>query len=134
MTIECGLTATLTHRVSDADLAIQWGGQARVLASPCLIGLVERACMRATDHRLASGMVTLGVGFDVKHTAPTPDGWTVIVSCKLEKLDGRQLVYSFSVTDGAGEVSVGTHVRAVVELNRFNERLAQRAASIQSNA
>ena len=45
-----------------------------VLASPALIGRLEEVCVKAADHLLDASETTVGVGFDLVHVAPTPQG------------------------------------------------------------
>ncbi len=65
---------------------------------------------------------------DVSHEAATPPGLTVTVDCKLEQVDGRKLIFSVEAHDGHDIIGRGRHGRAVVRWDRFNQRLAEKAA------
>ncbi len=100
-----------------------------VLASGFMVAIIEWACIRALmPHLDWPEEMTLGTGFELTHSAPTPPGMTVTVSGKLESMEGRKLVFAISVHDGLDEVSRGTHERHVVNSSIFMARAAAKAA------
>ena len=48
---------------------------------------------------------------------------------ELEEIDGRSLLFRVSCHDDAGLIGEGTHKRAIIDVNRFMERVAQKAAA-----
>jgi fluoroacetyl-CoA thioesterase len=105
-------------------------GDVEVLATPVVAALAERAAVAAVAGRLPQGMTSVGISLDVRHTAPTPPGAEVVASATLEAVDGRRLEFSFEVSDPAGPVASGTHVRVIVDREEFaagaRDRLAGR--------
>jgi fluoroacetyl-CoA thioesterase len=99
-----------------------------VLATGYLVGLVEWACLRALDGHLENGEQTLGVHVDLSHEAPTPPGDVLTVVVELTAVEGRQLTFAVRVADETTVVCRGTHRRAVIVRERFERRLATRAA------
>jgi fluoroacetyl-CoA thioesterase len=70
------------------------------------------------------------VGTDVKlsHVAATPPGLTVTVKTKLEKVDGRKLVFSIVADDGVEKISEGIHERFVIDAAKFIAKAEAKAA------
>ncbi|MGQ9533495.1 MAG: thioesterase family protein [Desulfotomaculales bacterium] len=100
----------------------------RVLASGFAVGLVEWACIQAVNPHLDwPAEQTVGVGFDLKHLAPTPPGLVVTVSVKLERVEGRRLTFSVVADDGVDKILEGTHERFVIDAAKFNTRVAAKA-------
>ncbi|MGK9338009.1 thioesterase family protein [Sinorhizobium meliloti] len=124
-----GEIAITYHTVRPDETALSWGGSAEVLASPVLIGKVEQACMAATDHLVEPGCITVGIGFDIQHRAPTPVGCRVEYRAELTEVNGRKLKYAVVVTDEFGLIARGTHSRAIVQKSEFLEKLQSRIAA-----
>ncbi|HYU57254.1 MAG TPA: hotdog domain-containing protein [Actinomycetota bacterium] len=115
-----GLEAEASLDVTDAVTAARVGsGGVPVLATPEVVALVERAVVAALERALAEGQTTVGARIELDHLAPTPVGGTATARARLDDVDGRRLTFSFTVTDDAGEIARGTHVRVVVDLKRF---------------
>ncbi|WP_028224644.1 thioesterase family protein [Paraburkholderia ferrariae] len=130
MNIQAGLSATATHRIDTISLADQWGGEAHALASPIMIIFIEQTCMQATDHLLPADQMTVGYDFAIKHLAPTPPEWEVVVHAELTEVQGRMMTYAVTVRDAAGVVGEGRHTRCAVSRDAFHERLALRRDSV----
>jgi fluoroacetyl-CoA thioesterase len=97
-----------------------------VLATGYLVGIVEWTCMSALDGHLDDGEHTLGIHVDLSHEAPTPPGGILTVEVTLDAIDGRRLTFSVHASDEAATVCRGVHRRAVIQTDRFNERLKSR--------
>lgn len=110
-------------------------GGVEVLATPQMVLLMERAGVAAVDHLLPEGYRTVGAHLDVRHLEPTPIGFEVRASAELLEVQGRRLVFRVQVSEGpfdetgTGGVLVGdgTHQRAIIDVKRFSERVAQKA-------
>jgi fluoroacetyl-CoA thioesterase len=94
-------------------------GDVDVLATPRLIALCEEAGFRAVKGALDSGRTSVGVRVQVDHLAPVAIGSTVTAEAILEKVEGRRLVFTVSVTDAAGLVGAGRMTRVVVDTDAF---------------
>ena len=108
-------------------------GSVRVLATPHMVLLMEQASVAAVDHLLPDGYCTVGAHLDVSHLAPTPQGFEVRAIAELIQVDGRRLTFRVQVFEapfGEGQlVGDGIHQRAIINLKRFGDRVAHKAAS-----
>ena len=123
MPLEPGLAGDASIIVSDADTAKALGsGEVLVLATPRVVGLVEEATVKALDGRLEPGMTHVGMRVQLDHLAPAPVGDLVEANAKLEKVEGRRLIFSVSVTDHRGLVAAGKVTRVIVDRGRFLDK------------
>lgn len=134
--IRPGLRGKIQTAVAKNHTAQHLGsGAVKVLATPQMVLLMERAGVAAVDHLLPEGYRTVGTHLNVQHLAPTPIGFQVRASADLVKVDGRRLTFRvrvhegpFDDADSGGEVvGEGTHQRAIVNVQRFGERVAEKA-------
>jgi predicted thioesterase len=109
----------VTH--DDTAVALR-SGEVEVLATPRLIALVEEAAMTAVGDRLPAGQTTVGMRVQVDHLAPTSVGSSVAAEATLERVEGRRLTFTVSVTDHGGLVAAGKVTRVVVETERFLDK------------
>lgn len=130
MQLKTGVKGLLSHNVTGMDLATNWQNDIPVLATPILLWLAELASMRAIDNCLEPGDMTLGRGHSVEHLAPTPEGWNVMVEAELSAIDGRILTFEVQASDGKDVVLVGKHTRAIVNRQRFTNRLASKIDTV----
>jgi fluoroacetyl-CoA thioesterase len=99
-----------------------------VFATGYMVGLFEFACIKAINPHLDwPREQSVGVAVDVNHTAATPPGFTVTVKGSLEKVEGRKLTFSLTAHDGVDQISSGTHQRYVIDADRFNSQVAEKA-------
>jgi fluoroacetyl-CoA thioesterase len=94
-----------------------------VYGTPFLIYLMEIAASKAIQPHLPEGWVSVGYEVNVKHLAPTPVGRTVTAHARVESINGRLVTFSVESHDSVAQIGLGTHVRAVVELARFEKAL-----------
>jgi len=101
----------------------------KVLATGYMVGLIEWTCIQAINPHL-DWPTEQTVGTDVKlsHVAATPPGLTVTVKTKLEKVDGRKLVFSIVADDGVEKISEGIHERFVIDAAKFIAKAEAKAA------
>ena len=140
--IQPGLRGEVQITVAENDTAQHLGsGAVSVLATPQMVLLIERAAVAAVDHVLPEGYRTVGTYLNVQHLAPTPIGLRVRASAELVEVDGRRLTFRAKVCEGpfndagGGGVLVGegSHQRAIVDVQRFGERVAEKSgAAIES--
>jgi len=134
--IQPGLKGEVRLVVAEEHTAQHLGsGGVKVLATPQMVLLMEWAGVAAVDHLLPEGYCTVGHRLDVRHLAPTPVGFEVRATAELVEVDGRRLVFRVEVYEEsagpAGEeqlVGEGTHERAIINMQRFGERVAQKLA------
>jgi fluoroacetyl-CoA thioesterase len=95
----------------------------QVLASGFMLGLIEWACIQALNPYLDwPREQSVGTGFNLDHSAPTPPGLTVTIRIELIKVEGRKLTLAVEVDDGIDKISVGTHERFVIDAEKFNRK------------
>lgn len=135
---EIGASHTFAYRVPDDKTvphiyreAPELADFPKVFATGFMVALMEWACVQALAPFLEAGEGSLGVHIDVSHLAATPPGFDVTVTCVLRALDKRRLTWSVSAHDGVDLIGEGTHARAVIDRNRFDERVAEKAARTQ---
>jgi fluoroacetyl-CoA thioesterase len=133
--IQPGLRGEVRQVVTEEHTARHLGsGGVKVLATPHMALLMEMAGVAAVDHLLPEGYCTVGAPLDVSHLAPTPVGYEVRVTAELIDVDGKRLsfwvkVYEepFDQEGGGGQlVGEGVHQRAIINVERFGERVAQK--------
>jgi fluoroacetyl-CoA thioesterase len=97
-----------------------------VLATGYLVGLLEWACIEAIRPYLEwPREQSLGTHVNFSHVAATPAGRTITVDVRLERVEGRKLYFTLSAHDGVNLISEGTHERHVIDVERFNAKLAR---------
>ena len=120
MPLSPGLHASAKLVVTHDDTAIALrSGEVAVLGTPRVLALVEEAAMNAVSEHLAPGQTTVGMRVQIDHLAPTNIGSEVAAEATLEKVEGRRLTFTVSVTDHGGLVAAGKVTRVVVETERF---------------
>lgn len=118
--LEPGHQATVEETVTEDMTADRLGsGDVPVLGTPAVLALVEAAAVAAVADGLEPGSTTVGASVDLEHLAPTPVGGTVTATAALAEVEGRRLTFRFEVTDAAGPVARGEHVRVIVDRDRF---------------
>lgn len=99
-------------------------GVVAVFATPAMIALMEQAAVQAVTPHLPPGWQTVGVHVDVQHLAATPLGLTVTARAELLEVEGRRLTFHITAHDGQELIGEGTHRRALIDLARFQARVA----------
>lgn len=98
-----------------------------VFATGFMIGLMEWTCLQVIAPHLDEGEGSLGVHINVSHLAATVPGQTVTVEAVLTKVDGRHLTFDVKAHDGLDAISSGTHQRMIVDWEKFEERVNDKA-------
>ena len=123
MPVEPGLAAQVELTVAESDTAqAMQSGDVPVLATPRIVALCEQASMEAVKGVLEPGETTVGHSVQLDHVAPTRVGGRVRAEATLQKIAGRRLTFTVSVTDGRGLVAAGKITRVIVETERFMEK------------
>jgi fluoroacetyl-CoA thioesterase len=104
------------------------GAMPEVFATGFMIALMELTCIRALAPHLDAGEGSVGVHVDVSHAAATPVGFTVTVDVEVTEVTGRKVWFHVRAHDGADMIGEGYHQRFIVEWERFNKRMADKAA------
>ena len=119
-----GLRGEARMVVKEEDTAKHLGsGNVAVLATPRMIALMEKASVKAVDHLLPPGQATVGSEIRVRHLAATPQGIEVMVCSELVEVEGRRLTFKVEAFDEREKVGEGTHIRFIIDLDRFREKV-----------
>jgi fluoroacetyl-CoA thioesterase len=100
-----------------------------VLATARMSLAMERAAIDVLKPFLEAGEMTVGAVVNVTHTAATPEGWKVRAEAEVTKCDGRRIEFNVSAFDEKEAIGTGTHLRAVVDRAKFDERFAAKVKS-----
>jgi fluoroacetyl-CoA thioesterase len=116
----------------DDAVAIKFLGQegARVLATPWMIGFMERTCRDLALPFLEAGHDTVGTHVDVHHLAATPMGMMVTFKAEVLTVDDRRINFKVEAWDDKEKVGEGTHERAIINIARFTARVQSKFAAI----
>lgn len=101
-------------------------GAPPVLATPWLLYVMETAAYEAIRPHLDPGEASVGVGFEFEHLAATPAGDTVVATARITRVDGKRIYLDLEAHDSHELVARGRHVRAVIHIERFMERLKKK--------
>lgn len=123
MDLEAGASAAVEMTVTEADTAVALcSGDVPVLGTPRVVALCEEATCRAVASCLDPGQTTVGMRVQLDHLAPIAVGTPVRAEATLEKVEGRRLTFTVSVSDTRGLVAAGKVTRAVVDRQHFLDR------------
>ncbi|WP_314313873.1 thioesterase family protein [Hoylesella marshii] len=119
-----GLKHVSRLTVSNAQSAIAQGsGDLPVLATPAMLALMENAAMLAVADSLPEGTTTVGGQIASSHLSPTTIGAIVEAKAVLEKVDGKKLHFRITARQDDKLIGEGTHLRFIVDRERFLSRL-----------
>ena len=94
-------------------------GNVPVLATPRLVALCEEASCLAIKGHLPEGGTSVAKRVQFDHLVPVGVGAKVWAEATLDRIEGRRLVFSLSVSEGGGLVAAGKLVRVVVDRTTF---------------
>jgi len=121
--IPVGATATKSVEVTkEMTVANFHSDMPEVYGTPMMIYLMEITAAAAIQQYLPNGWVTVGVVVNVKHLAATPVGMTVTAKAEVISVSDNTITFSVEARDGVEKIGEGIHVRAPVELERFQKR------------
>ena len=105
-----------------------------VFATGFMVVLVEWTCIQLMAPHLDPGEGSVGVHVDVSHLAATLPGQTVTVDVECTAVDGKRISFAVKGHDGVDLIGEGRHERFVVAWDKFNQRLAAKAAKAATAA
>lgn len=118
--LEVGLKYTSSVVVEKSNCASAVGsGGLEVFATPSMVALMENAAMNAVAPYLPEGSTTVGSEINVAHNRPSGVGAVVTATAELVAVEGRRLQFKVVAEDGGGAIGEGTHVRYIVDAERF---------------
>ena len=124
-----GVSARASLDVTDDDTASRMGtGDVPVLATPRLVALCEEASCRAVAGHLGEGRTSVASRVQFDHLVPVAPGATVTAEATLERVEGRRLVFTVSVSLGpksrTGLIGAGRLTRVMVDRAVFLAKMA----------
>jgi predicted thioesterase len=126
--IPLGASATRSVVVTrDLTVAHFHRGMPEAYGTPMMVYLMELAAAEAIQAYLPAGWASVGVAVNVKHLAATPVGRRVTATATVTAVDAKTVTFAVSAHDETELIGEGTHVRAPIDLDRFNTRLAAKA-------
>jgi fluoroacetyl-CoA thioesterase len=140
--LQPGITHTFKFKVPESKTvpalypeAEEFQQMPHVLATGFYVGLLEWACIQAINPHIDwPDEQTVGIHINVSHTAATPPGMEVEVHVKLAEVDGRRLVFKVEASDGVDSIGKGTHERFVINADRFNAKVTEKAKKANPGA
>jgi fluoroacetyl-CoA thioesterase len=116
MPLQAGLEHAFDFTV-EGDLLTDVGGAlaTKVLATPWMIGVMERCAVLAVRDAYPPGHASVGFEVCVKHVAGAVEGERCTVRARLREVaDGRKLRFDVEVTAGDRVIGIGTHERRLI--------------------
>lgn len=122
--MEIGLKNTSQTVVTEKNTAKTMGsGNLDVFATPAMVALMENAAMNAVANELPQGSTTVGSLMNTTHIKPSAIGATITATAELVAVEGRKLTFHVSASDGDSIIGEGEHVRFIVDIERFMEKV-----------
>jgi predicted thioesterase len=106
------------------------GEEARVYATPRLVGDIEMTCRGLIIEHADAGEDSVGVEVAIKHLAPTLPGSTVEIAARVASVEGRKVTFEVTARDELENISSGMHARFVVDTAKTIERLKAKATKL----
>ena len=106
------------------------GEEARVYATPRLVGDIEMTCRGLIIEHADAGEDCVGVEVAIKHLAPTLPGSTVEITARVASVEGRKVTFEVTARDELENISSGMHARFVVDTAKTIERLKAKATKL----
>ena len=134
-TLEVGLEYEFRFRVPENKTvptlypeASEFQAMPRVFATGYMVGLIEWTCIQAVNPHIDWPQEqTVGISIKANHTAATPPGLEVRARVKLTEVDGKRLVFETELDDGVDVISKGIHERFIINAEKFNQKVLQKA-------
>ena len=132
-TLKPGLRHRVTYTVAERTTVPHTYPEFPVIAAmpKVFVILMECACTELLAEYLDPGEGSVGVHIDVSHLAATPAGMTVTVDAECVQIVDRRVAFQVKAHDGLDLIGEGRHERFVVDWDKFNERVAAKAAKLE---
>ena len=122
--IETGQKHTSELTVTEDVTAVKIGsGDMPVLATPAMLALMENAAMLAVADSLTDGETTVGGHIESSHLKPSKIGDKITATAEVIKVAGKKIEFKISAHSNDVLLGEGTHLRFIVDRNKFIEKL-----------
>ncbi len=136
-TLKAGLKHRVAYKVAEEKTvpytfpeSPELAAMPKVFATGFMIMLMEWACTELIAQHLDPGEGSVGVHVDVSHLAATPPGMTVTAEAECVEVAGPRVAFNVKARDGIDLIGEGRHERFVVVWDKFNARVAAKAAKV----
>lgn len=118
--LEPGASFSSHTKVDTSNVASAVGsGNLEVFATPMMVALMENAAMNCVAPFLPEATTTVGGHISTSHIAASPIGAAITATATLTHIENKKLTFSVVAKDGEKIIGEGTHVRFIVEIERF---------------
>jgi predicted thioesterase len=125
-----GIRGEATQRVVSEHLVSHYHADGPpVYGSPFMLMLMEHAAFSAMLPHQDEGEQSVGVKFNFEHLAATPPGAKVVARAEATAVEGNMVTFNVEAYDEHEQIGRGTHTRAVIDVARFQRRLAKKRGS-----
>lgn len=131
MALQIGSCAAVETKVDDTMTAAAFARQPgerypAVLATPVMLGEMERAAASLLQPLLDVGQLSVGAKADISHFAPTPVGAVLKSHARFVNQDGPLYWFEVWSEDEGGLVGKGRHGRAIIDAAAIEDKAASR--------
>ena len=88
-----------------------------------MMALMENAAMLAVKDELPEGCTTVGGHIESSHLRPSKIGDVVRAEAEVTKVDGKKIEFKVTAFSGDTLLGQGTHLRFIVDRDKFLSRL-----------
>ena len=122
--MEINQTFELTHTIGEDDLASALSPYPEdkfppVFATSRMIGLMELCAAGMMKPLLKEGELSVGVGVNITHLAPTPPGEKITIKAEFKGREHTLYRFKVIVSDNGGIIGKGAHTRAVINTEQL---------------
>lgn len=123
-TIIPGQKGSLQITVKKEYTAKHYGsGLLDILATPAMIGFMEKTAHESVQPFLEEGYITLGTSVNIKHIKATPLNEQVFFNTVVTLVEGNKITFEVVAHDEHGKIGIGTHKRAIVHAETFTKTI-----------
>jgi predicted thioesterase len=129
-TLVTGLSATRCIAIDTPRTIDFLGEELRVYDTPSLLYDFEVACRELLLAHLDSGEDSVGNSVNMSHVGATLRGMNVTITVTVSNVDGRRVSFDLLAKDDIEEISRGSHIRFVVDVEKLRAKVAAKAAKL----
>lgn len=131
--LQAGMTHQITLKTTPEHSARNfYPNLPDVFATPLLGGYMERVAAELIDEHLEAGQQSVGISMNLKHLAATPLGMEIRITAIITAIEGRKLTFSLEAFDELEKIGEATHERFIIQTEKFNSRVADKAGTMTS--